>query len=368
MANGFGSEGMNKLLISLLSGAGQDLLAGSPVGANVNAITQKQIRAENYAGLLQKMLAGGGKVTMDRDNVNIKAPMQTLQDSADPQQGDVMPSGRPAPGAVPSGVPGLTSQVQAQPQRQLPSVGQNDLMGMLLGGVENPSASPLGNLTSSDLAGLTPEDIQSIVQLKNRQDLIQQRAVETAADQALRGQRLQLQQQKLMQDENIGFKDLPTDAQSYLVYVRDAESRGEEVMSYNDFVNQVSPGAMVKYYEEAQRDPEGFGKWYEENRPKGTTVNIGQQVAKQKALNWVKLKGTIQKQVNDHLESVRTKLFGAEGGYDNARIKEVIDFMEGKLGNEGEVIGRELSDDKSTVTWTVRLPSGEIDTISQRIK
>jgi len=46
----------NRLLLQYLSGAGADIAAGNPIGANVNAITQQNIAAQSQAATNQKTM------------------------------------------------------------------------------------------------------------------------------------------------------------------------------------------------------------------------------------------------------------------------------------------------------------------------
>ena len=69
----------NRLLMQYLSAAGQDIGAGKPIGTNVDVVTQQNIRAQSYVELLSKMLSGGAKMTLDKENISIKGPMAMLQ-------------------------------------------------------------------------------------------------------------------------------------------------------------------------------------------------------------------------------------------------------------------------------------------------
>ena len=101
----------NKLFLQYLAGAGSDILAGEPIGRNVNVVTQQNIQAQNMMKLLGQMIGGGGKVTVDKDNISIKAPTAalpgksrtpTLLDEGDLDLGSIQ--------AGTTGVPDLLSQ------------------------------------------------------------------------------------------------------------------------------------------------------------------------------------------------------------------------------------------------------------------
>lgn len=74
----------DKLFLQYLAGAGADIASGKPLGANVNAITEQNIKAQNFSKMLGQMLGGGGKVTLDKDNINIKAPATSLKGDSQP--------------------------------------------------------------------------------------------------------------------------------------------------------------------------------------------------------------------------------------------------------------------------------------------
>lgn len=64
----------NKLFLQYLAAAGQDIMSGNPLGTNVNQVTMQNIAAQNYAGLLKKLLAGGGSVQMDSKGTKLNIP------------------------------------------------------------------------------------------------------------------------------------------------------------------------------------------------------------------------------------------------------------------------------------------------------
>ena len=82
----------NRMFLQYLAGAGADIAAGNPIGANVNAITQGNISAQSQAAtqkktmqMLAAMLRGesvpeGASVTHKEDGTTIKMPPGSLGD------------------------------------------------------------------------------------------------------------------------------------------------------------------------------------------------------------------------------------------------------------------------------------------------
>lgn len=95
----------NKLLLQYLAAGGQDIAAGNPIGANVNAVTQQNISAQSQAAtikktleMLMKMLRGenipeGGKVTMDNKGVKMDIPSSALGNLSLANEGSQMSDG-----------------------------------------------------------------------------------------------------------------------------------------------------------------------------------------------------------------------------------------------------------------------------------
>ena len=125
----------NKLLLQYMSGMGEAMSAGQPIGPALNQITQQNIQSQNFMKLLPKMMKGeipeGGshQVTTDAEGTKMTFKM-------------------------PRNVLGGTSEntALAQEGAQLPGGSGTDWISML-----NPPESSA--ISSADLAGLTPEHI-----------------------------------------------------------------------------------------------------------------------------------------------------------------------------------------------------------------
>jgi len=86
------------LLLQYLSGAGSALAQGQPIAPALGQITQQNITAQSYAGLLQRILGGGGKMTLDKDKFNLTGTPDLLSPQDTPQlPGDQLIPGGGAP-------------------------------------------------------------------------------------------------------------------------------------------------------------------------------------------------------------------------------------------------------------------------------
>ena len=222
----------NPLFLQYLSGAGAALSSDQPVGAALGNITMQNIAAQSQAKLLSKMLSGmpaGAKLTADRDNLNLKLPSSALAGES-----SMMDTGAASKG------------VAMQPT-STPEASQNKFLGGLL----NPSASPLGNISPADLAGLTPSDITQAVGLSQT---IKQRE---AAGEVAR-----------MNAATSAYKALTTDKRTSLIknyeYAK-SPAGGNYQGSIDEFQRDVDTGRWHEYQRAVGQGYEGkFEDWIKE--------------------------------------------------------------------------------------------------------
>jgi len=153
----------NKLFLQYLNAAGQDILAGEPIGKNVGAATSQNIQSQNFAKMLSKMLGGGGKVSFDKDGLSLKAPTEAIN--------KVFPELDTSKGVFGSG--SMLGEYKAVPEPGVgtprPTSGRGNLSAFgltpsQLGNI-NPFVGSQSGITASDLAGLTTADLGNIVGL-----------------------------------------------------------------------------------------------------------------------------------------------------------------------------------------------------------
>ena len=365
----------NKLLLQYLSAAGMDIGGGKPIGANVNAVTQQNIAAQNYAKMLQKLLAGGGKVSMDKESVTIKHPVT---------------AGNPLGTGGQAGTPGLATgdrgpageNVPVPPSQTNPAPASNQALSL---GALNPSASPLGDFSGSDLAGLTPQDISSALQLRMKSDEMGRQSVNDVYDNMLKVAKIQ----SMSQPESafpvpvpgLGpvsieqWKALPADVRSYAAYVYQSKKANptEPVMSQEEF-KKIAPDTQIQYLKALQDDPSLFA--IAKELKAGTTVNIDTKTEEMKAKN--KLSGQLYFGGGEHLKDIekakssedyQRKYFNLKADNPAAAEKFARDF-EGKfidkniIGRGGKMKVRWIDESKGIAEWTVTWPSGDTTTIT----
>jgi len=389
----------NKLLLQYLSAAGMDISGGGVLGANVNQVTQQNISAQNYAKLLKNILSKGGKISMDQQNISIKAPSAAFQGPEGP--GTASPLGAPQENIGlrgESGTAGVSTGVnklrkmEATPE----SRSESDLLSSLLMGnlgIENPSASPLGDISAADLAGLTPQDISQALQFRFAQDEQAQQRINDAFNNAYKAALMGQMESEAIYKENEQvrklldslrtsplevpgisgltleeWEKLPADVKSYSYYAFDAKKNNEEVLSFNEFKQQSDPSSLIQYYKMGEADPE-FKKWLLEYKAAGATqINIGQQVEKKRAMEWVDFETSLPEKLGKHMSSdeVQSKLLQFDPGTTeevDAIANERARYIESELKNRGTVIDMQLSDD-GVATWTIKTKSGTTETIT----
>ena len=377
----------NQLLLQYLSAAGQDIGAGNPLGANVNAVTQQQIATRNFTKLIQQMLSGkvpaGGKVMLNEKGLQMHIPQTSLQtDDFDPLSRSTEGGGS----ATTSPTPGTA-----------PSAPTNPALGKLL----NPSSSPL-DISNADLAGLTTQDVAQALKLKLANEEIGARSINDLFDNAYKAALINQAQQttelapvkearawaELLREAPLDvpglgkldldtWNKLDTKTKAYSYYAFDAKQRGEEVMGYNEWATQTDEPTAKELYDIAKNDPE-FAKWLTQYRESGATrISLGETIQRKRATGWVSFENDLPDKVNKHITSreVRRRLMQLEDKnkkpiepgtpeYKRALAIEKSNFIEDQLRNRGTIIDVELSKDGKVGTWTVRTKNGRTEKIS----
>ena len=435
----------NKLFLQYLAAEGQDLLQNTP-GKNLNAVTQQSITSENYMKLLKKMLAGenvpGASMTIDEKGHTFKLPAEALKPIPDsispvtpPPSGTITPGGQFAMGSITPDVarflsPFPTSQqiplapssagspsegvTAAAPvaQAQAPAA-QDPLMEALIrsisGGGTNLGAV-FGNMSKSDLAGLTPEMMSSALQFKMQQgqlgkknimdvlgmmtDIQRNKALENYYNQLgeqgkssaeiarTREERLAkgdtLDQEFPVQVPGVGkvttrqWNALPKDTQDYAMYVNSVLP-GEKVLNPQEFKN-LDPTVQEKFLRRAMEDPE-LMKAAKELRESGAIrITTGEKAEAAAAIkratsaeeawaqlhNPTQLNALVKKAVDDPVTA--NAIFAArDNPAEMTRIKGrtvagVIDNMV-RAGGGRFVKDTVLSKDGKTLTYTIKWPN-----------
>ena len=354
MPEGVSNLANNKLLWQYLAAASNDIGSGKPIGANVNAVTQQNIAAQNYAKMLQKLLAGGGKVSMDKESVTIKHPVT---------------AGNPLGEGGQAGTPGLATgdrgpageNVPVPPSQTNPAPASNQALSL---GALNPSASPLGDFSGSDLAGLTPQDISSALGLKLKVQDMENSSVTEAARNVLAQRKLEIEQAKLGQEKDTA------DVKNYQYAVAQGYKG-----SFMEFKNSAET-TTVKDYEYAKS--QGYTGSYEQWRTEiakagGTNINIGEKIGlkveeskivPRTMMNSGKLMEDIRKDEGSEAyqrtyfrlkadDPVAAKSFRVENRA--SRIQSMIDQGRGKQFDV------KYNESTGIITFKVKWPNGDVE-------
>ena len=371
--NAMNAIGNNPLALQYMAAAGSDLLSGNPIGANVNNVTMNTIRAKSYANMLSKMLESGGKLSIDANGGTLKFPAGVLS------QKPGMPGepGTPTPNAPMADInqpqpaqPASPAQMPSEPSQSLPAQSSNEITGQvgginqamipLLGGggmipgagngiinpmmaqYLNPSSSPL-DFSYSDLAGLTPQDITSAMNLKMTSEEMKNKQISSYYDNiyklALINQANAKATKTDPKDEmfpipvpGIGavtlrqWSELPTDQKQYAAYVSQAVKLGDsDIMSKNEFEN-MKPTDREKFYRALLKDPK-LMEVAKELKPT-TNIDIGQRTTERiKAEQQAKISGP------GYVDSVLTSMKKDGRAWRNPANTEA--FFNQKLGEQG---------------------------------
>jgi len=216
----------NNLFLSFLSGAGASLAGPDSAAAGINSMNQQFFGAKSmekknqqYMKMLQDMLAGGGKINMDKDNFNIKAPTSLLK-------GDQTPSLlNPTPDS-----PSIRSGVTGYSAGDSPSVDMNSYL--------NPSNSSVGS-SDADLAGLTSQDVsQALTGAINVNQLLESKISDVAA--------------RSLKERELAMTERLTDAQ--IGKIRAEESRLTPSITIPGTDIKLTREDFVEWYKAASKD------------------------------------------------------------------------------------------------------------------
>ena len=271
----FGAFMQNRLVQQYLSGAGASIAGPDSFAADINKMNQQNIKAQSQAATQKKYMSMVGKflgkgvdfksdpkggITLKAENIDL------LQEALGGEDFD--PLGRSAEGGGSSGGGGGTGGQAPTPLPQQQSL-------------PNPSSSPLGEITASDLAGLTSEDVsRALTGATNVQALKQQSLNSLRADQIAT-------QRNAIAYWNAMNKDSRTTAQKNYAQALNEGYKGKLI----DFINlSGDPNSFEEFTKASESGYTGkYHEWLVEMKRAGAqNINIGQRseetaLGKQKA-------------------------------------------------------------------------------------
>ena len=100
------------MLMYMLAGPAAALSPEGSAGQAIGQMTQGAIQTQNYSKMLQAMLAGGGKMNMDKENMSFKVPTGFFKGKEDEvsKLGIQRPDFANLPGGGGGGVPAPAAQ------------------------------------------------------------------------------------------------------------------------------------------------------------------------------------------------------------------------------------------------------------------
>ena len=402
----------NNLLLYFLAGAGRGIGGQGSVGDVLGQGVQQQIGAESqskvnaqYMKMLQGMLAGGGKITMDKENVNIKAPVGALNNNSGGQ------------------TPSMSSGTSALATSTNPGIGGGDWMkDFNMGGALNPSNSP-SDVMSANLAGLennsqaqvesadiqpipremlvglTPENVSQAlggaVSVNNLRESkiseVANRILKTRELDMLESERkaeLQLKNlkearewQTLMRESPLevpglgkmtfdNWKELDAPTKSYSYYAFDAKNRGEEVMSFNDWKQQSPPESIYEIYELAEKDPKFKEFFFRQKEAGATRISTGEIVDRKKLTDEVDIKNyfrtKLPEDVDKFISSKETRRDLIQYTEPKEKTKQTMlakdKFIRGKIVSTGGDIMDIVTEGRTRV-YKVKWKDGSTDEV-----
>lgn len=350
----------NKLFLQFLAGAGADIASGNPIGANVNAVTNQSIANQNYAKLLQKMLAGevpeGGKVTMDNKGLKLDVPSSALGTN---KMTGLDITGASAPNTLPA----------------TPNINTQQNLGML--SLLNPSSSPLGNLSPADLAGLTPEMLSSAVSIKQSQESQQQNQMLNLIKLGQSQQQLDLDQQQVNISawKALNADDRTAAIQNYEYYVNQQKALELEAKDFATW-DKDTRTKFEKEYDRAYAEDNTIGSFHKWIRDL-TALSGGLDLYKEKLAaadvqeNKNYFAKDLPKDIDKYLSSdeVQNDLIKLEGAtnVNRAKAEKTISYIEQQVVSKGATI-KDVKRSGDTFIWTISWPDGTTQEVKRIIK
>lgn len=159
------------LMLQYLSSAGSAVSAGQPIGPALDKVTQQSIASQNFMKMMSRMLAGdipeGGKITVDGKGTQLNIPTNLYGQKRAAEAGINLPK----------------------------ETNQTPAMSNYL----NPSNSQSG-ISASALAGLTPQDLSTLMGLKLTQEDLGRKKVSDIVDMIYKMQSIQQASQPKPED------------------------------------------------------------------------------------------------------------------------------------------------------------------------
>ena len=267
----------NKLFLQYLNAAGQDILAGEPIGKNVGAVTNQNIQSQNFMKMLSRMVGGGGKATIDKEGMSLKLPTETMKGvfGSESMLGEHK--------AVPE--PGVEAPRPTSGQGNLSAFG---LTPSQLGTV-NPFVGSQSGITASDLAGLTTADLTNIVGLGLRSEELGRKNVHDIIDSMYKTAQMRKMEAEI---SKLGKDEETTAVKNY----KFAQSQGYKG-SFADWDKDIRTTHQKDYEEAVKSGYKGsFQAWLERMATLGgVKLSLNTKLAEKEAMGSLENQQFVQK-------------------------------------------------------------------------
>ena len=385
----------NRLFLQYLSGAGGAMSQGEPIAPTLNAITQQNIGAQSKAKLndycikmMRDALKGGGAIKLGKDKTTIDLPSSMYgglgSELAKPSdyRMDMYPQGSGA-GKIAQGlrdegaVEGIAGGLQDEaygPQFEQMSTDRTKSV--------NPSASPLGDLSGADLAGLTAADVSQALSGATGVEALRQKKLTDVADtmykQSLMAESAarakKLGEPNRLDEPFVGgltlrqYTALTPKSKEYELAKEGARLLGDkEFMSQREW-EMLDPTEREKFVRSAMKDPALMEAAKDLAKSGATRISLGEKVQTAEAMG--KVKGKLWYTDPNGLPAAVEKFKSSDNYLDKVArsenperysIQAVADYIESRLKEGGTV--EDVRMEGRTRVWTVKWPDGSIKEI-----
>ena len=369
----------NPLIAQYLSGLGADLMkygANTDKGLqleNVNAITNQSIKTNSMNKLMQQILGPDeSKMTLSNKGINLSLPVPNQTE--DPKADTITPAVNATQDTRQPVVQAQPVAPVARPSRPNPFAGAN---GASLAGISGPELVEMAKMYQSQL------QIDQATQ-KQVEDEMYRKSVTTPYTKALTEQAVvTTEAHRPTEKVNIGgvetmvtkqqavelakLNELPTDVK--LFRFAQTPAGGNFKGSFDEYKNSTT---HMKDYKEVQKNP-AYGKFLLDLAKAGA-VNLGTKVEEKKAM--AGLAGQLYFKDPKWTDDIQK--LGAAFDKDQAwlipekdrplaRARVLVKGVKDKIeGGGGEI--QNAAQSGNTMIWTVKWPSGDVETIKQNIK
>jgi hypothetical protein len=309
----------NKMFAQFLSAAGADISETGNLGKNLNSAVQGDISSQNYAKMMQRILAGqmpGVNASIDDKGLSFKVARET-------------PVGSPGPDPGTTGVPMLTPST--------PNLQNEQNQGQF-----NPFQSGQLNFSASDLAGLTPEMMQSVINDKLSMEQMRQKSMndlyehqrQALNDASERAYRQQLIKQSEAQISNYQSEDQRRQEESQIAWFKaQKESTPADLQMYQyDVENNGFKGSLKEWRDKIAADPteqrnyelaksQGFkGTFFDYQlalkKAGGVHIDLGTQLAEKAGMNRIEKESYLgsdkfETDIDKHITGLRQSIMNS---------------------------------------------------------